>query len=103
LLALAIRNLSRGRLSACQYALARPIRSRSKPPGFILPCQPALADRPPSGNGPSAVLKPEQRNLARVNVRSALQRVVSQPRPGWWGTSRNRAAQAIAGPSPLEP
>jgi hypothetical protein len=28
---------------------SRPIRSRSKPPGFILPCQPALADRPPSG------------------------------------------------------
>ena len=30
---------------------SRPIRSRSKPPGFILPCQPALADRPPSGPG----------------------------------------------------
>src|SRR6476660_10349199 len=30
---------------------SRPIRSRSKPPGFILPCQPALADRPPCGPG----------------------------------------------------
>jgi bifunctional non-homologous end joining protein LigD len=28
---------------------SRPVRSRSKPPGFIFPCQPALADRPPSG------------------------------------------------------
>jgi bifunctional non-homologous end joining protein LigD len=36
-----------------QYALASfpPDPSRSKPPGFILPCQPALADRPPSGPG----------------------------------------------------
>jgi hypothetical protein len=30
---------------------SRPVRSRSKPPGFILPCQPALAQRPPSGPG----------------------------------------------------
>src|SRR3954447_184900 len=30
---------------------SRPIRTRSKPQGFILPCQPALADRPPSGPG----------------------------------------------------
>ena len=30
---------------------SRPLRSRSKPDGFILPCQPALADRPPSGPG----------------------------------------------------
>ena len=30
---------------------SRPVRSRSKPSGFILPCQPALADRPPSGPG----------------------------------------------------
>src|SRR3954454_20116142 len=30
---------------------SRPIRTRSKPPGFIVPCQPALADRPPSGPG----------------------------------------------------
>src|SRR3954453_21405474 len=28
-----------------------PIRTRCKPPGFVLPCQPALADRPPSGPG----------------------------------------------------
>jgi hypothetical protein len=27
----------------------RPARARLKPPGFILPCQPYLADRPPSG------------------------------------------------------
>jgi hypothetical protein len=27
---------------------SRPIRTRSKPPGFIRPCQPALADRPPA-------------------------------------------------------
>jgi hypothetical protein len=40
----AIRNLSRGRLNGR-------LRSRSKPDGFILPCQPALADRPPSGPG----------------------------------------------------
>jgi bifunctional non-homologous end joining protein LigD len=33
------------------WRVSRPIRSRSKPPGFILPCQPALADRPPSGPG----------------------------------------------------
>jgi bifunctional non-homologous end joining protein LigD len=30
---------------------SRPIRTRCKPPGFILPCQPALAERPPSGPG----------------------------------------------------
>src|SRR3954451_17303819 len=30
---------------------SRPIRTGSKPPGFILPCQPALAERPPSGPG----------------------------------------------------
>src|SRR3954452_15804440 len=30
---------------------SRPIRTRSKPPGFIQPCQPALADRPPAGPG----------------------------------------------------
>jgi hypothetical protein len=35
----------------CFGAFPRPIRSRSKPPGFILPCRPALADRPPSGPG----------------------------------------------------
>jgi bifunctional non-homologous end joining protein LigD len=28
---------------------SRPARSRSKPLGFILPCQPALSDRPPAG------------------------------------------------------
>src|SRR3954468_21353174 len=28
---------------------SRPIRTRSKPHGFTLPCQPPLADRPPSG------------------------------------------------------
>ena len=35
------------------YALARfpPAPIHSKPDGFILPCQPALADRPPSGPG----------------------------------------------------
>jgi bifunctional non-homologous end joining protein LigD len=33
------------------WRVSRPIRTRSKPVGFILPCQPALADRPPSGLG----------------------------------------------------
>src|SRR4051794_1225236 len=33
------------------WRVSRPIRTRSKPQGFILPCQPALADRPPSGPG----------------------------------------------------
>ena len=33
------------------WRVSRPLRSRSKPEGFILPCQPALADRPPSGPG----------------------------------------------------
>src|SRR3954452_4131887 len=33
------------------WRISRPIRTRSKPPGFILPCQPALADRPPVGPG----------------------------------------------------
>jgi bifunctional non-homologous end joining protein LigD len=33
------------------WRVSRPIRTRSKPAGFILPCQPALADRPPSGPG----------------------------------------------------
>src|SRR6476620_7518369 len=33
------------------WRVSRPIRSRSKPPGFILLCQPALAVRPPSGQG----------------------------------------------------
>jgi bifunctional non-homologous end joining protein LigD len=30
---------------------SRPVGSRLKPAGFILPCQPALADRPPAGPG----------------------------------------------------
>src|SRR4051812_21947360 len=30
---------------------SRPIRTCSRPPGFIQPCQPALADRPPAGPG----------------------------------------------------
>jgi hypothetical protein len=33
------------------WPVSRLLRSRSKPDGFILPCQPALADRPPSGPG----------------------------------------------------
>jgi bifunctional non-homologous end joining protein LigD len=33
------------------WRVSRPIRTRSKPPGFILPCQPALADGPPAGPG----------------------------------------------------
>jgi bifunctional non-homologous end joining protein LigD len=33
------------------WRVSRPIRTRSKPAGFILPCQSALADRPPSGPG----------------------------------------------------
>src|SRR6187549_657580 len=33
------------------WRVSRPLRSRSKPPGFILPCQPALSNRPPSGPG----------------------------------------------------
>jgi ATP-dependent DNA ligase len=33
------------------WRVSRPIRSRSRPPGFIQPCQPALADRPPAGPG----------------------------------------------------
>src|SRR4051795_9421725 len=33
------------------WRVSRPIRTRSKPAGFILPCQPALAERPPSGPG----------------------------------------------------
>jgi bifunctional non-homologous end joining protein LigD len=33
------------------WRVSRPLRSRSKPDGFILPCQPALADRPPAGPG----------------------------------------------------
>ena len=43
------------RQGTCRPAMlwvpSRPVRSRSKPPGFILPCQPALADRPPAGPG----------------------------------------------------
>ena len=30
---------------------SRPVRSRSKPAGFIVPRQPAMADRAPSGFG----------------------------------------------------
>jgi bifunctional non-homologous end joining protein LigD len=33
------------------WRVSRPVRTRSKPPGFILPCQPALAERPPCGPG----------------------------------------------------
>src|SRR3954453_11440192 len=33
------------------WRVSRPIRTRSKPAGFILPCQPALAYEPPSGLG----------------------------------------------------
>jgi ATP-dependent DNA ligase len=33
------------------WHVSRPIRNRCKPAGFIRPCQPALADRPPSGPG----------------------------------------------------
>ena len=50
----AIRNLSRGPLNgriSMLWRVSRPLRSRSKPEGFILSCQPALADRPPSGPG----------------------------------------------------
>jgi len=36
---------------------SRPVRSRSKPPGFILPCQPALADGTPSGPGSLHAIK----------------------------------------------
>jgi hypothetical protein len=48
-----IRNLSRSRLHGGRmlWRVSRPIRTRSKPQGFILPCQPALADRPPAGPG----------------------------------------------------
>jgi hypothetical protein len=48
-----IRNLSRSRLNPAGmlWRVSRPLRSRSKPPGFIPPCQPALADSPPSGPG----------------------------------------------------
>ena len=31
------------------WRVSRPLRSPSKPPGFILPCQPTLAERSPSG------------------------------------------------------
>ena len=33
------------------WRVSRPLRLRSKPDGFILPCQPALAERPPAGPG----------------------------------------------------
>ena len=33
------------------WSVSRPLRSRSKLDGFNLPCQPAFADRPPSGPG----------------------------------------------------
>ena len=33
------------------WRVSRPIRTRYKPPGFVLPCQPALADRLPAGHG----------------------------------------------------
>jgi hypothetical protein len=33
------------------WRVSRPLQSRSKPPGLILPRQPALAERPPSGPG----------------------------------------------------
>jgi bifunctional non-homologous end joining protein LigD len=33
------------------WSVSRPLRTRSKPDGFILLCQPAVADRPPSGPG----------------------------------------------------
>src|SRR5204862_7792574 len=33
------------------WRVSRPIRTHCKPAGFIRPCQPALADRPPSGSG----------------------------------------------------
>jgi len=50
-----IRNLSRSRFNAGQlcsgvYRLDRSVLVLT-PPGFVQPCQPALADRPPSGPG----------------------------------------------------
>jgi bifunctional non-homologous end joining protein LigD len=33
------------------WRVSRPLRSRTTPDGFLLPCPPALADRPPSGPG----------------------------------------------------
>ena len=33
------------------WRVSRPLRSRSNSPGFILPCQPALAESRPSGPG----------------------------------------------------
>src|SRR3954463_10321165 len=48
------------------WRVSRPIRTRSKPPGFILPCQPALADRPPCG-------------LDLVSIRVAAQVLLTAP------------------------
>src|SRR4051812_26512301 len=38
-------------VASMRWRVSRPLRSRSKPAGFILPCQPALAERPPAGPG----------------------------------------------------
>jgi bifunctional non-homologous end joining protein LigD len=47
--ALCLRGNERGYYAPAR--VSRPLGSRSKPPSFILPCQPALAERPPSGPG----------------------------------------------------
>jgi bifunctional non-homologous end joining protein LigD len=46
-----IRNRKRGRLNRPAICFWFPLDRSAKPPGFILPCQPALAERPPSGPG----------------------------------------------------
>ena len=57
-LATPIRNPSRSQMpGGMLWRVSRPIRTRCKPPGFILPCQPALAKGPPAGPGSPREIK----------------------------------------------
>jgi hypothetical protein len=82
LLAPVIRNLSRSRLNAGSSLLwrvsSRPVRSRLKPAGFILPCQPALADRPPAGPGWLHEIKFDGYRVARKDGERVLGAVSTQ-------------------------
>ena len=75
------------------WRVSRPIRSRSTPPGFILPCQPALADRPPSGPGWLHEIKFDG---YRVIARKDGEQVMRQPT-----SSRAREAVLMAATKPI--
>ena len=68
------------------WRVSRPLRSRSKPSGFILPCQPTLADKPPP-SGPAwlreikfdgyRVIAPAKRERVQLWVRPNVRLIIN--------------------------